>query len=173
MKIAIGTTSELKIRALKNALVAIGVDAEVLFCKADSKIAAQPFGYDEMILGAKNRAMHCKKEFEPDISIAVENGLVSIGDNYFDIACIYAVSKENEESISFSSGYFVPEWIIKEIKENNTEFGFITQKLAGDADKDPLKYFSGGIIKREDVLSQAIAVALVKLFNKNKYTQPN
>ncbi|MEI6843228.1 MAG: inosine/xanthosine triphosphatase [bacterium] len=169
MKIAIGTTSELKVRALKSAMGRLSIDAEVIQIKTDSKVSSQPFGYEEMIIGATNRATQCKNEINSDISIAVESGLVEIGENYFDIACVCAISKDGNKSFAYSAGYLVPEWMIKEIKEDGTELGFITQRLSGDSDKDPLKYFSGSIIKREELLSEAIILALIKLSNENRY----
>ena len=169
MKIAIGTTSELKVRALKTAMGRLGIEAEVIQLKTDSKVSPQPFGYDEIILGATNRSTQCKDELNPDISISVESGLVKTGGNYFDIACVCAISIDGRKSFAYSSGYFVPEWMINEIKEEKTELGLITQKLSGDLDKDPLKYFSGGAIKREELLSQAIVLVLNKLFNEGKY----
>jgi len=171
MKIAIGTTSELKIRSLKEALRRFDVEAEVVSLKTDSKVSSQPFGYDETILGAKNRVKQCQEETNPDIAIAIESGLIEIDGRYFDIACVYTLSKEGNESMSFSSGFFTPQWIIDEIKEKNTEYGLITQRISGDPDKDPQKYFSGGIIKRDEMISQAIILALTKIFNKEKYNK--
>ena len=169
MKIAIGTTSELKVRSLKEALYRFDIETEVISLKTDSKVSNQPFGYDETILGAKNRVKQCQEEINPDIAIAVESGLVEIQGNYFDIACVYAVSKSGVESMSFSAGSLTPQWIIDEIKEKNTEFGFITQRISGGEEKDPQKYFSNGVIKRNELISQAIVLALSKLLNENRY----
>ena len=171
MKIGIGTTSELKIRALENALSKCGGEIEILSVKTDSGVPNQPFGFDEMMEGARNRAHGIISVMHPDIAIAVESGLVEVGGKHFDIACVIVVTEDGEEFVSYSAGYFVPDWIIKEIKEKNTEFGYITQRLSGDTDKDPIKYFSDNVVKREELLSQAILIALTQLFNKNKYIQ--
>ncbi len=168
MKIAIGTTSELKVRALKDALEKIQVQADIDTAKTNSGVSDQPFGYEESTRGAKNRATELFEKEDPDIAIGIESGLVEIEGNYFDVACVYVKSKD-DESVAYSAGYFTPEWIIREIKEKNTEYGHIAQKLSGDSEKDPLKYFSDGKIKREELLSQAIQISLVKIFNKNKY----
>lgn len=168
MKIGIGTTSELKIRALKNALVKLGIDSEIISLKTKSGVSNQPFGYEETTRGARNRAEVTFEKENPDIALGVESGLVEIEGNYFDIACVYIKTKD-EESVSYSAGYFTPRWIIEEIKKRNTEYGYITQRLSGDVEKDPLKYFSGGKIKREELLSQAIEIGLVKILNKGKY----
>ncbi len=171
MKIAIATASELKIRALKNALSILKIDAEIVYSKTSSGVAEQPFGYEETSKGALNRVMQCKDIFDPDISVAVESGLIPIGKSYFDIACVHTISKENQESIAYSSGYCVPEWMVQEVKANNTDIGIIAQRLSNSTDNDPLNYFSAGLIKREDLLSQAIVLALIPLINKEKYIQ--
>lgn len=168
MKVAIGTTSELKIRALKNALTKLGVESEIISLKTESGVPNQPFGYEEATKGAKNRSEAVLVESSSDIAIGVESGLIEIEGNYFDIACVYIKTK-NDVSVSYSAGYFTPQWIIDEIKETDTEYGHITQRLSHDSDKDPIKYFSEGKIKREELLSQAIELALIKIFNKEKY----
>lgn len=172
MKIAIGTTSELKARALKNALDKLEIKAEIMPTKIDSGISKQPFGYKEMVKGAKNRAEEAFKKTHSDLVMGVENGLVDIEGNFFDIACAYIISKNGEESVAFSSGIFIPKWMIDEIKEKDTEVGEITKRLSGDNEKDGFKYFSNGAIRREESLSQAILLALVKIFNREKYLKP-
>ncbi len=171
MKIAIATASELKIRALKEALRVLNIDAEILSGKTSSGVPEQPFGYEETSKGAHNRLMQCKEKFDPDIAVAVESGLIPIGGNHYDIACVHVISRDNKESVAYSSGYFVPEWIVKEVKENNTDIGVVAQRLSGGVDKDPLNYFSKELIKREYLLSQAIVLALVKLLHEDKYIQ--
>lgn len=171
MKIGIATTSELKIRALKNALEKFKLESEIVSIKSESGVSSQPFGYEETARGAKNRVTSILEKGNMDMAVAVESGLIEIEGSYFDVACVYIKTKEGDESFAYSSGYFVPEWMIQEIKEKKTELGFITQRLSGDSDKDPLKYFSNGQTKREELLSQAIEIAFIKIFNEGKYRQ--
>lgn len=171
MKVSIGTTSDLKVRALKDALYKLDIDSEIIALKTNSGVSDQPFGYKEINEGARNRAREVLENTTSDIAVGIESGLINIEDDYYDIACICVVTKEGEESVSYSAGYFTPQWIIEEIKEKNTEYGHITQRLSGDTEKDPLKYFSGGITKREELLSQAIMLAFTKIINKDKYEE--
>lgn len=172
MKIAIGTTSELKVRALKSALDKYKVEAEIIPIKTDSGISKQPFGYEETIKGAENRAKKALKESGADFAMGVENGLMEIKENYFDLACIYIISKDGEESMALSSGVLMPGWMIDEVRKKDTEIGEITTELSGDPEKDGFKYLSNGTVKREESLSQAILLALAKIFNKEKYQKP-
>lgn len=171
MKIAIATASELKIRALKDALRVLNINAEVLSGKTSSGVAEEPFGYEETSKGARNRVIQCKEKFDPDIAVAVESGLISIEGSYFDVACVHVISKDGRESVAYSSGYFVPDWMVQEVRVNNIDIGIIAQRLSNSADKDPLNYFSKELIRREDLISQAIVLALIKLMNEYKYTQ--
>jgi inosine/xanthosine triphosphatase len=169
MKIAIGTTSKLKVHALEEALDKLDIKEKVLATKTNSGISNQPFGYDEIIKGAKNRAQIVLKEFDADIGVGVENGLVEIGENYFDIACIFLSTKDGETSTAFSSAILMPKWIIDEIKEKNTEVGEITMRLSGDTEKDGFKYFTDGVITRKEALIPAIIFAFSKILNKDKF----
>ncbi len=169
MKIAIATASELKIRALKDALALLKIDAEILSAHTESGIPEQPIGFEQTSLGAKNRLMQCKKNFDADISVAVESGVVKILENNFDIACVHVVTRDGRESIAYSSGYFVPEWMLNEAHKNDSDIGVVTKRVSGGEEKDPLGYFSDNTINREHSLSQAIVLALVKLFNEDKY----
>lgn len=171
MKIAIGTTSELKVRALRDALERINIEAEMLPVKTSSGIADQPFGFEEIIKGATTRAENSLNEVGADIGVGVENGLVEIGGDYFDVACVIIKTKDGNKSAAFSPAILIPEWIIKKIKEENTEVGEITKALSGDTEKDGFKYFTNGAITRKEALFQAIVFAFAKILNKDKYLE--
>ncbi len=169
MKIAIGTASELKIRALKDALNVLKIEAEILSGKTSSGIPEEPIGFEQTSLGAKNRANECKQKHDPDIAVAVESGVMEILGNNYSIACVHIITKDGQESVAYSSGYFVPDWMLKEALETNSDIGVVTKRISGGVDKDPLGYFSNNLINREHSLSQAIVLAFVKLFNEQRY----
>lgn len=171
MKISLGTTSELKIRAVKCAFAKFEIDEELFPVEVVSGVSKQPFGFQEIITGSRNRASSALMEMDADLSIGIENGIVEIEGNFYDLAGICIIEKNKSESLNFSAGMPVPEWAIAEIKANDSELGLITQRLSHGADKDPMNYFSNGKIKREEVLSQAIILALAQIFNKNNYSK--
>lgn len=171
MTIGIGTQSAMKIRALEKSLARMEIEAEIVSIKADSGIPDQPFGYGQIATGARNRAKQVLEEKQTDLGIGIENGLIEVGpvESYFDVACIIILTKDGHEATSFGSAYWVPQFIIDEIKEKGTEFGHIIQRLVGGGEKDPMKYFSNDKLKREEILEQAISIALTQIVYAEKY----
>lgn len=172
MRVGIGTESVMKIRALEKALLKMDVKAEIVAMKANSQVAGQPFGYEEIIKGARNRAQQVLRESQVDWGVGVENGLISVASltgQYFDVAAVIILTKQGQESVNFSTAYFVPGFIVREIRKKGVEFGHIIQRLAGGGEKDPMKYFSQGKIKREEMLAQAIEAALAKIIYPERY----
>lgn len=93
MKVSIGTTSDLKVRALKDALYKLDIDSEIIALKTNSGVSDQPFGYKEINEGARNRAREVLENTTSDIAVGIESGLINIEDDYYDIACICVVTK--------------------------------------------------------------------------------
>lgn len=99
-KIGLGSLSELKGTALATALQQLVVEAQVVAVKAASGVAEQPFD-DETITGAHNRAQNTAQYTaqlvpDADITFAIESGIFSVGDRYFDKAIVVARLKSGE-----------------------------------------------------------------------------
>ncbi|MEI8143253.1 MAG: inosine/xanthosine triphosphatase [Candidatus Berkelbacteria bacterium] len=166
MKIAIGTTSELKIRACEVALKKFDIDNELISIKTESGVADQPFGFGDIVIGARNRATQALNNVEnAELGIGIENGLIQIEeiDQWFDLPCICISRRDGGERIAFGAGYNIPFELIERIKNENTELGKIIQEFDSSAEKDPIGYFSGGKLKREEIIAQAIECALTKI----------
>ena len=169
IKVALGTTSELKIRATKQAFEKYDL-ADVKGVKTDSNVSDQPFGYGEIISGARNRARSAladKAINDASLGIGIESGLIEISElsQYFDIPCVCVLDEAGKESIAFGSGYRVPDWAVEKIKEEKTELG----EVISTHEKDPIGYLSNGKLNREEIICQAVEVALAEMFNKKKY----
>lgn len=171
MIIGMGTKSALKQRSVESALRQLGQKAEIVSTEVESVVPANPFGFDQIVTGARHRAKVALEIPGASWGLGIETGLVNIEGQYFDMAGICVLTDRGDESISFSAGMFVPDWVIEWIRKEDVEFGVITQQLSGDSEKDPIKYFSADKMKREEMLSQAVMVALNKLINPDRYTQ--
>lgn len=174
MKIIIGTTSELKIRAAREAFRILNIDPEISTVKSDSEIPDQPFGIDQIITGAKNRAKNALVSNPADFSIGIENGIIHVEqlNKWMETLAVVVVASDGRISVGLGSAYPVPDWAVEIIEKENTELGKVIQKLNPDLEKDPINYFSDGTIKREETITQAVVSAMLEFVNSDKYKKP-
>lgn len=116
--IVVGSTSEIKIQAVKEAFMRLNVDAEVIGVKAASDVSEQPFN-DETLHGAENRIRNARKlNQNGDFYIAIENGIFKEGSAFFDRA-IVLIETKNRKRYIFKSKDAAPidERYIKETEQ--------------------------------------------------------
>ena len=77
MKVAVGSKNPVKINAVRNVLLNIYFEVNVTGVDVDSEVPPQPFGKDETIQGAVNRAKNAYSN-DFDLSIGIESGLMEI-----------------------------------------------------------------------------------------------
>ena len=165
-RVAIGTESPIKIRAVKHAFDRLGLSIEILPCKAHSGVNMQPIGLKEMEKGAGNRAADAVDTYpEADFHIGIEKGLVNQSGHWFDPTCVVILAPGGELSIAYGAFFPVPGWMAEEAVQHKTDrdIGIIVQRRAGGGEKDAMYYLSEGNIRREELLSQAVICALVPM----------
>jgi non-canonical (house-cleaning) NTP pyrophosphatase len=147
MIIAVGATSEIKTQAVEETLATLVPEAQIL--TLNMGVEEQVFGFDQITQGAQKKAQQALELQKADMGVGVENGLVQIEANgWFDFLCVIAVTSEQKESISFSNGFFIPDWVVNEIKEKQTKLSTIIDRLSAGKDQDPLVYFSNHMLTR-------------------------
>lgn len=175
LKIVLCSESPIKTRAAVAAIQKLAVgETSFAFCKAESGIADQPIGMDVMRRGAANRVDHAKKLLpDQDYYIAIENGLVQVGNEYFDVPCVVVHRNAEEHSalwgVAYGTFFPIPIWMVREIHRTGTELGVLVEQRAGGGEKDPMKYFSRGLLSREEILSQAIVSAFMEVLHRTLY----
>ncbi len=172
--VAVGTTSDLKRGAVVGAFIKLRLpNVDVLLSDTSSGIPDQPFGTEEMEVGARNRAQGAF-EIHPDvdISIGIENGIVKINRQWFDPTCVVVLTASGRSSVAFGAYFPIPSWMVDKVEVEDTELGHVIQKLAGGGEKDPMKYLSGDGVPRQELLSQAVLCALAPILNLGRYTKP-
>jgi inosine/xanthosine triphosphatase len=172
IKVAVGTESAIKIRALKAAFASFGYEAEISGAKTESGVNVQPVGLDEMETGARNRAQRAKERNpEARFYVGIENGLVRQGDHWYDPTCIVVLTLDAEPSVAYGAFFPIPTWMAEQAILKKTEFdiGQIVQGLAGGGEKDAMKYLSEDTVHREQLLTQAIQCALSPIFHPKRF----
>lgn len=168
MLIAIGATSEIDITSITATLKELALDGEVFTLNIG--LEEQTFGFDQLVKGARAKAEQALALQKADLGIGIENGLVQIeASGWFDFICVAAITQDGKESIGFGVGFFIPDWVVNEMKEKNTKLSEIIERLSEGKDQDPLQYFSNHTLTREDALKRTVIGALSKIVHADKY----
>lgn len=166
MKIVVGTTSTLKLRAVQNAFNRAGVVAEITGHKVKSDVPKQPFSEKEITTGATNRAKNAlTKDKNADYGLGIESGIALKNRKYFDLAACIIVNKEGAiVGEAFSAAVETPAKVVHLIKTNDSEAGVVAQELGKIQEKDPLLWYTGQRMSRDKILEDAIFLALTREF---------
>jgi len=168
MIIAVSSTSAIQPGAVEELLKELPLEGEVLRLNAGEE--DQVFGFDKLVEGARTKAQQALDLQKADIGIGVENGLVQVNaSGWFDAVCVAALTKEQKESVNFSVGFLIPDWVVNEIKQKNAKLSTIIERLSGGKESEPIRYFSNGTLAREDTLRNVLFGALSKIVNHDRY----
>jgi inosine/xanthosine triphosphatase len=113
-EVRVGSTSEPKIAAVRGALDAFVRGVRVAGVEVDSGVPAQPLGFREIVLGARNRAARARASGACDLGVGIEDGLVPLpveesGEElrHLNVGCV-AVTDGERFGVGFSSGFAYP-----------------------------------------------------------------
>lgn len=156
--IGIGSTSPIKIRALRVALRKINCPAQFQIQNVKSGVANQPFGTREIQTGARNRAQAI---FSTKLSIAlgIESGIIKLNNQYYEVTCVLAKKGKFEKS-AWTLAMPVPRELVDIIRSSSVELGEVAKRRAKVGGKDSIAFLSGGALTREATLVPAIIAVL-------------
>ena len=160
MIIAVGSENKVKLEAVKRGFENAGyTDITIIGKNVPSGIPEQPFGHEETLTGARNRARNTLTHFpDADLIIGIESGVME--DNC-DAAIIYCLIKDEDyeiEHYALSEKVKFPNECIDEARKRGFDtvtVGQIMQELGIVKDqKDPHLSLTGK--SRTDYLTNTI-----------------
>ena len=167
LNIIVGTKSDIKTNAVREAIYSVFDEYECKITNVDSesKVNNQPYGYEEISEGTDNMIQCCRESVplnseEIFLLIAIENGVVKINEEFYDTAYILVENyNTNERYSSFSSAIKIQNKVVYESTSSNFEktIGDIIDKKSP---KDPHSILTNYVVARKDILSQALKIAL-------------
>jgi inosine/xanthosine triphosphatase len=142
MKVVVGSLSEIKLAAVREAL---GDKAEVEGVDVESGVPPQPVGAAQTLEGARNRAREALKlRPDADMAIGIENGMFEVDDDqWVDVAMLVMLSPATE-AVSLTDSLPIPADFEK---GPNGEWS---------VHKDPHSIVTGGKRSRKDFLCDAL-----------------
>ena len=174
MKVAVGSKNPVKVKATKNILEKIYEDLEVVSVDADSQVPSQPFGLDQTIDGAINRAKNAYSAGDFDLSVGIESGLMETPNSitgYIDLQWC-AVFDGDKITLGVSSGFEYPPMVIEEVLKG-VEVGDVMDKVTGVEDlgekAGAVSYLSRGMLDRTENTEQCVLTAMIPRMNEEVY----
>jgi inosine/xanthosine triphosphatase len=177
MKINVGSGNEIKIKAVREAISDYGFlsGAKVFPMEVSSEVSVQPKSIEEIIRGAKNRALNAFSDC--DYSFGIESGLMQVPHTktgYMNV-CACAVYGGREYFIGLSSAFEYPPGITKLVLENEFDISRAFH-LSGLTKNPKIGSAEGSIgvltkdrIMRKEYIKQAVVMALIPMENKELY----
>ena len=163
MDIMLGSTSQIKMKAVEAACQVLGLSAAITMTSADSGISSQPVGREETERGARNRAHEARTRAPHGYAIGIENGIHETTTGWQDWAVIIVIRPDGTEILVDSVAISLPIDVVEETRSRGFTTTTVGQVLAehfGCDPNDPHSFLSNGSTSRLNLLSKAIETAL-------------
>jgi len=178
MKIAIGSTNEIKVGALRELVPGYELlaGAEVVSVNVSSDVSEQPKSIDETVKGARNRAIGAFAGGY-DLSFGIESGLIQVPDTKTGMmdVCVCVIFDGMECHVGLSPAFECPPKVMELVHSEGLDLNQAFFK-AGITDNQKLGNAEGAVglltkgrITRMDYTKQAIIMALIHLENAEFY----
>lgn len=185
-RVQVGSTNEPKIAAVRSALAPYAPDVDVRGVNVASGVSAQPVGFEEIVCGARNRALSARRGDDCDLGVGIEDGLVSLpagaalGElRYLNIGCA-AITDGERISVGFSAAFAYPEAVTRPAVEERAPIGSLFDRLfcdrRGGAESPPsargignVGKLTAGVLPRSEYARHAVLCALVAFLNPDLY----
>lgn len=188
--IVVGSMNPAKIAAVKKAIVALSPQhppfealtaREVIGFGARSRVREQPTGLDEIVHGARCRALHALEEHPDAITFGIESGVflqrirpteLPARERLFDLCACVIAARGMDELLGFSSAWALPEDVSEHIVRGHGRVTMDEAMVRTGRTKDPklgynveeggvLGVLAKGMIDRTRYTAQAVTAALV------------
>ena len=173
MKVIVGSLNPVKLKATRNILEKIYGEIDISSTDVDSGVPDQPFGLDETIKGAVNRAKN-SYSVDMDLSVGIESGLMETPNTitgYIDLQWC-AIFDGEKITLGVSSGFEYPPEVIKEVI-NGIEVGDVMDRVTGvnnlGQKKGAVSHLSHGLLDRTENTEQCVLTAMIPRMNEKIY----
>jgi inosine/xanthosine triphosphatase len=163
MRIALGSSSDSKVRAARAVLGRAFPGAEITPVAVASAVAAQPTSDEETIRGALYRAREARRQISADLGVGIEGGVQRDARGVWVSAWAAVVDAAGREGLGSGPRFRLPEWMAHRALSGE-ELGAIVDSYVGAAEAHEtwgaIGLLTAGLVDRQAALEQAIAAAL-------------
>lgn len=174
VKVAVGSKNPVKVEAVRRAFEKAFGECEVVGVGVSSRVPDMPLGFDEMLLGAKNRARKAREKSDSDYSVGLEGGFEETSAGTFITGFAVVLSRDGKCGIGRGGGILVPEVVLRKVKEGR-EISVVMDEMLGRENikhqEGTTGYLTKNIIDRTQGFEDAVVRALARFLRPEMYDQ--
>lgn len=172
MLVAVGSTSDSKLRTARAVFSRIDPTARIVAVPVDSVVAAQPIGDAETIRGALHRARESRARIDADYGVGIEGGVHPDEWGIWMCAWVAVEDREGRQGLGSGLRLRLPPWMAVRALAGE-EVGDIVDSLMGHAEAHEvlgaIGLLTGGFVDRQAALEQALIAALAPFLSAEHY----
>jgi len=170
IRVAVASTNPVKIESARRGIAALYGATEASGVDVASGVSAQPWGNEETLRGAQNRARAARMQHpEADFAIGIEGGVEAMGDDLLAMAWVVIIDREGKTGKARSGSFVLPRKIAALIREEGLELGDADDRVFGQSDSKrkngSVGLLTGDVITRADFYTPAVTLALIPFKN--------
>ncbi len=172
IKVAVGSLNPVKVNAVKSAFTEMLGECDVVGVSVPSGVSNMPMSFTEITQGARNRAQAALQAEGADYGVGLEGGLNETDLGTFLMGFVAIINKQGVWGYSGGEGLYMPEKIVKIVKESGRELGEVMDDLRGlkntKQHEGCIGYFTDNLIDREESFKIPTICALSR-FKKSEW----
>lgn len=172
LSVAVGSLNPVKISAVRLALQRSGFDFALQGVAVPSGVAEQPIGLDDIMRGARQRALNARGALGSSWGVGMEGGVEfdHAGDGW--LFSIVAIVTAERESLARGGQLLLPPQVAARLRAGH-ELGPVMDELLGTSNikqgLGAVGYLTGGLVTREAAFFDCFSRALAPLLHPELY----
>lgn len=173
-RVAVGSANPVKLAAARAVLTWAAPAAEVTAAPVPSGVSDQPFGDDETIAGARQRARAAREALDADLGVGLEGGVVDGPAGMRTCAWCVVVHRDGREGVGGSLAMPLPDAVAQMIRDG-TELGHAMDRLVAERGtkhgKGAVGILTAGKIDRQAAYEVLVTYALAPFVTPALYAR--
>lgn len=174
MKVAVGSTSDSKLRATRAVFARVDPKAEVQAVPVESLVSDQPVSDGETIAGALHRARESRALAHADLGVGIEGGIHPDTHGVWMCAWVAIVDRQGREGLGCGMRLRLPDWIARRALSREP-VGAIVDRFLGQQEAHEalgvIGLLTRRLVNRQAALEQALLAALAPFLSEEMYGQ--
>lgn len=173
--VAVGSTNPVKVASVQAVVRHWREDAMVRGFSVSSGVPDQPWGDDETIRGARNRAIAAREALDADVGVGIEGGTIDAGDDVRSCAWAVIALRDGRTFVGGSLSMPLPA-AVGALVRGGTELGHAMDAVSGASNTKhglgAVGILTKGYIDRQRAYETLVAYAFAPLMAPDYYEAP-